>query len=140
MENLDLAKRAVSDSKEWLSSAEKSMEIGAFSKAIYAMEMGVEMSLKALLLANGVDFPKVHNIITPLTRLVVSDKFSASEIKNNLEQIISVFHALLDLRSASAYSYESSYDNEFFRERAVKYLLPAREVVEMVGRYTVGTR
>ena len=131
---LDIARRAIVDAKQWLSIAEKSIEVEAYSKAIYAMEMGVEVSLKSLLLANGVDFPKTHNIIPYIKELVSSDQFKDLEIRNNLDQLLSTFHALLDLRTASGYSYESSLDSAFFKERAEKYLAPSHEIVTLIEK------
>ena len=77
--------------------------------------MGVELSIKALLLYHGIDFPKSHNILAAVLSLISSDKIDDNEIRENAELIISTFHALLDLKSASGYSYESSYSQRRFQ-------------------------
>lgn len=108
MANLELAERAIGDADEWFRSAEKLKEINAAPKILYSLEMAVELSLKGLLLYHGMDYPKTHNILPLVIRLISSDSFHDDNIRNHKDLIFSVFHALLDLRSASGYSYESS--------------------------------
>ena len=139
MVNMRLAERALADAEEWLQSAEKLIEINAGPKILYSLEMGVELSLKALLLYHGIDFPKTHNILAAVVNLISSDKFDDPNIKENGELIFSTFHALLDLRSASGYAYESSYSSEFFIEKAKEYAEPASQVLALVKRH-IGSR
>ena len=139
MVNTRLAERALADAEEWLQSAEKLREINAGPKILYSLEMGVELSVKALLLYHGIDFPKTHNIFAALVNLISSDKFDDAEIKENSELIFSTFHALLDLRSACGYSYESSYSSEFFIEKAREYAEPASQILALVKRH-IGSR
>lgn len=134
MASIELAKNALRDAKEWLAISEKSIEINAFSKAIYFMEMALEISLKALLIYDGVDFPKSHNILAPITKLLITDDFELGEIKSASDQIINTYHALLDLRMASAYSYESAFDSAFYRDRANKYFKPVKDIVTTIDK------
>ena len=134
MVNQNLAERALADAEEWLQSADKLREINAGPKILYSLEMGVELSIKALLLYNGIDFPKSHNILAAVVSLLSSDIID-DEIRENAELIISTFHALLDLKSASGYSYESSYSHEFFIEKAEEYGGPASQVLALIKRY-----
>ena len=135
MVNTHLAKRALADAEEWLQSAEKLKEINAGPKILYSLEMGVELSVKALLLYHGIDFPKTHNILAAVVKLVSSDDFDDAKIKENSELIFSTFHSLLDLRSASGYSYESSFSNDFFIEKAKEYAEPASQILRLVKRH-----
>ncbi len=135
MVNTQLAQRALADAEEWLQSAIKLIEINAGAKILYSLEMGVEMSLKGLLLYHGIDFPKTHNIISAVVSLVSSEEFDNSEIKENSELIFSTFHALLDLRGASGYSYESSYSRQFFMDKAHQYIEPVTQILEMVKEH-----
>ena len=134
MVNQNLAERALADAEEWLQSANKLREINAGPKILYSLEMGVELSIKALLLYHGIDFPKSHNILAAVVSLLSSDIID-DEIRENAELIISTFHALLDLRSASGYSYESSYSHEFFIEKAEEYDGPASQVLALIKRH-----
>ncbi len=134
MVNQNLAERALADAEEWLQSANKLREINAGPKILYSLEMGVELSIKALLLYHGIDFPKSHNILAAVVSLLSSDIID-DEIRENAELIISTFHALLDLRSASGYSYESSYSHEFFIEKAEEYGGPASQVLALIKRH-----
>ena len=138
MVNTQLAERALADAEEWLQSAEKLKEINAGPKILYSLGMGVELSVKALLLYHGIDFPRTHNILSSVVKLISSDKFDDAEIKENSELIFSTFHALLDLRSASGYSYESSYNREFFIAKANEYTEPASFILELVKRHVNG--
>ncbi|MHB1811557.1 MAG: HEPN domain-containing protein [Thermoplasmataceae archaeon] len=135
MVNMHLAERALADAEEWLQSADKLREIGAGPKILYSLEMGVEFGVKALLLYHGIDFPKTHNILSAVVNLISSDKFDDAKIKENAELIFSTFHALLDLRSACGYSYESSYSREFFIEKAKVYAEPASQVLALVRQH-----
>ena len=118
MVNPELAERAITDAEEWLRSAEKLKEIDAAPKVLYSLEMAAELSLKGLLLYHGIDYPKTHNILPLVIRLISSGSFPDDSIRNHKDMIYSVFHALLDLRSAGGNSYESSYSKDFSIEKA----------------------
>lgn len=135
MVNAQLARRALEDAEEWVQSARKLAEINAGPKILYSLEMGIELSLKALLLYHSVDFPKIHNILEVVVNLITSDKFNDTEIKENSELIFTTFHGLLNLRGASGYSYESSYDRQFFAEKVQQYEGPVEKILEMVKRH-----
>ena len=135
MVNQELARRAMSDAEEWFKSAEKLKEIGAAPKIVYSLEMATELSLKALLLYHGIDYPKTHNILPLVIRLISSDGFHDDEIRNHREMIFSVFHALLDLRSASGYSYESSYSKGFFIEKADEYVDKVSIILDLIRKH-----
>ena len=139
MVNTQLAGRALEDAEEWVQSAKKLNEINAGPKILYSLEMGVELSLKALLFYHGIDFPKTHNILAAVVSLVTSDDFDDLEMKENSEFIFSTFHALLDLRGASGYSYESSYSRQFFIEKGHQYAEPAERILEMVKRHILAS-
>jgi len=135
MVNTQLAVRALADAEEWLQSAKKLSEINAGPKILYSLEMGVELSLKALLLYHGIDFPKTHNILTAVVGLISSDDFDDTKIKENSELIFSTFHTLLGLRGASGYSYESSFSRQFFIEKANQYLEPVDQIFDLVKEH-----
>ena len=59
MEN-KLIKLYIEDAKRWFAVAKLSMDNSLSDKAMYAMEMSLEMVLKAVLLAFGAEFPKTH--------------------------------------------------------------------------------
>ena len=135
MVNRELASKALKNADEWLLSAKELDKIRVPSKVLYSLEMGVEMSLKALLIYHGIDFPKSHNILPVVSSLISSSEFDDTEIKKYSNEIFSTFHALLDIRSASGYSYESSFDNEFFLEKANRYADPAFHIFELIGKH-----
>ena len=49
--------------------------------------------------------------------------------------IYSVFHALLDLRSAGGNSYESSYSKDFFIEKANEYMVQASIILDLIRKH-----
>ena len=57
MVNRELASRALKNAEEWLLSSKELDKAKVASKVLYSLEMGVEMSLKALLIYHGIDFP-----------------------------------------------------------------------------------
>jgi HEPN domain-containing protein len=135
MVNRELASRALKNAEEWLLSSKELDKAKVASKVLYSLEMGVEMSLKALLIYHGIDFPKSHNILPVVANLISSSEFDDTEIKVSSNEIFSTFHALLDIRSASGYSYESSFDNEFFLEKANRYADPAFHIFELIRKH-----
>ena len=135
MVNRELASRALKNAEEWLLSSKELDKAKVASKVLYSLEMGVEMSLKALLIYHGIDFPKSHNILPVVANLISSSEFDDTEIKVSSNEIFSTFHALLDIRSASGYSYESSFDNEFFLEKANRYAEPAFHIFELIKKH-----
>ena len=135
MVNSELASKALKDAEEWLLSAKELDKAKVASKVVYSLEMGVEMSLKALLIYHGIDFPKSHNILPVVANLISSSEFDDTEIKKYSNEIFSTFHALLDIRSAGGYSYESSFDNEFFLEKANRYADPAFHIFELIRKH-----
>ncbi|MCL5990363.1 MAG: HEPN domain-containing protein [Candidatus Thermoplasmatota archaeon] len=135
MVNRELASKALKNAEEWLLSAKELDKTKVPSKVLYSLEMGIEMSLKALLIYHGIDFPKSHNILPVVANLISSSEFDDTEIKKYSNELFSIFHALLDIRSASGYSYESSFDNEFFLEKANRYVDPAFHIFELIRKH-----
>ena len=135
MVNPELAERAITDAEEWLRSAEKLKEIDAAPKVLYSLEMAAELSLKGLLLYHGIDYPKTHNILPLVIRLISSGSFPDDNIRYHKDMIYSVFHALLDLRSASGYSYESSYRKDFLIEKANGYMDQVSIILDLVRKH-----
>ena len=135
MVNRELASRALKNAEEWLLSSKELDKAKVASKVLYSLEMGIEMSLKALLIYHGIDFPKSHNILPVVANLISSSEFDDTEIKKYSNEIFSTFHALLDIRSAGGYSYESSFDNEFFLEKANRYADPAFHIFELIRKH-----
>lgn len=135
MVNKELAEKALEDAEEWLIAAKEFDTMRMAPKRLYSLEMGVEMSLNALLIYYGIDFPKSHNVLPIVAGLISSSSFNGTEIKGNRDEIFSTFHALLDIRSASGYSYESSYNKEFFQEKANKYTESAIHIFELVKKH-----
>ena len=135
MANLELAERAIGDADEWFQSAKKLREINAAPKILYSLEMAVELSLKGLLLYHGVDYPKTHNILPLVVRLISSNSFHDDDIRNHKDLIFSVFHALLDLKSASGYSYESSYSKDFFIDKSNEYSDSVSIILDLIRKH-----
>lgn len=114
-------------------------ETNAGAKIMYSLEIGVELSLKALPVYHGIDFPKTHNVLSAVVSLVTSEDFNDLENKGNSEFIFSTFHALLDLRGASGYSYESSYCRQFFLEKGRQHAEHAERILEMVRKHILAS-
>ncbi|MEM0459851.1 MAG: HEPN domain-containing protein [Thermofilaceae archaeon] len=66
---LDLARAALRRAKRWLQGARRALEDGRWDDAVYASQMAVEHSAKGVLIALGIEFPKVHDV-SPVLRLL----------------------------------------------------------------------
>ncbi len=65
--------------------------------------MALEIAMKALMISEGIDYPKKHDIIDYF-KIAVDSKDITKELKNESASIISTFSELLDLRNSAGYN------------------------------------
>ena len=108
--------RLIVEAKSWFRSGILNQEGKNYSKSVYALEMALEIALKAVIASAGRDVPKRHDIIPPLDEIILSKpKLFSTEFKNAFISIKPVFLKLLVTRQASAYGYETSIKEEDFK-------------------------
>lgn len=128
MEN-KLIKLYIEDAKRWFAVAKLSMDNSLSDKAMYAMEMSLEMVLKAVLLAFGAEFPKTHNV-SELLRNEVRNSKVAEETKDKLYTWMDTFDYLLEFRNASGYRAQSSIADADFKDKANKKFGVVKDAVD----------
>ena len=112
MENV--AKDAMRIANNWLLSAELEANGNNFNIALYSLEMALEISVKAVLLEEEVNFPKKHDVIDQFKDLV-NNKKKFSMLKADLPEIIRIYSELLASRNTAGYGF-SPIKNDFKAE------------------------
>ncbi|EQD35113.1 HEPN domain protein, partial [mine drainage metagenome] len=121
MEYKGIAADAIGSAKRWLASAELNARHGSYDSALYSLEMSVEISMKAVLMCIGIDVPKTHAIGDIFASSVKSDKRIPKVFKEHVEESVDVFNALLGLRAASGYIFETKTTMEELKAKYERY-------------------
>lgn len=126
----DLSKRAIRDAEEWFKSATLNKQAGNHSKSVYALEMAVEIALKAILILSGKDYPKRHDVFDLLEETILSSpgKFS-EEFREKLPEVRRTFRVLLSSRAASGYGFDSQGREEDFRNIVDHYYAASEKIL-----------
>jgi HEPN domain-containing protein len=98
------ASGAIKDAKRWIATAAYSGESGNYDIALYSAEMALEIAMKALLIKNGVDYPKKHDVIDQF-KLVVNSRGVNRQLREKSDDIVKTFSKLLDLRNMAGYNF-----------------------------------
>lgn len=122
MEDSGIALAAVGSAKRWLASAKAAAGIGSYDSALYALEMSIEISLKAVLFSLGMDVPKSHAIGDVFSYAVKENRSVPKELRNGLDGILDTFNALLELRAASGYIFETKTSLEGLKAKYDRYV------------------
>lgn len=126
---------AISDSNDWLKSAEIQIKNGLYSKALYSLEMSLEIALKAIMISLNADSLKSHNVIDAAEKTIEinKDKISIGFIKKEPE-IKNLFILLLMYRNASGYSFDSNISKEEFKKKSEELVDKVISAVEYCGK------
>ncbi len=134
MEYKKIAVDAVESAKRWLVSADLNAEAGNFDSALYSLEMCVEISMKAVLMSINIDVPKAHRIGDIFSASISEDKHVPKEFKQKSADIINVFNALLELRTASGYMFETKTTMKELKIKYEHYKKDAGKIVELCAK------
>ncbi len=113
----------IDNARDWLDTAKLAMGSGMGAQAIYAMEMGVEIAFKSVLIALHVDVPKAHDIRKTIKTFIVGNKAVEKGFAENIDGYLLTFEALLRLRAPAGYGFEGQLAREEINAQA-KALLP----------------
>ncbi len=109
---------AIQDSDRWFRSAELQYAGKIYDKALYSLEMSLEIAMKAFFISCEMDFPKSHNIGDSFAGAVKRmGKMTPKGFRDNAAGIIDTFQALLNYRNASGYSFDGRIGQEEFRRK-----------------------
>jgi HEPN domain-containing protein len=122
-------KRLLKRSRDFLETAEYQMSRGFYDLATFSLEQGLQLFLKAKVLAEGVDYPRTHSVralLEILSDLVPENK--KSTIKGILENYLLELGMLEDAYITSRYVMR-----EFTLQEAEKLTKAVKEVMENVA-------
>ena len=133
MEHEGIAEEAIGSAKRWLVSAELNAGKGNYDSALYSLEMAVEISFKAVLLAMHMEVPKTHNVADVLAQAIGSDRAASAALAGKMDGMRDAFRSLLELRGISSYMYETRYDMKRLKGKYEAYLGPAEDAINACG-------
>ena len=124
--------RLLKRSKDFLETAEYQTGKGFYDLSAFSLEQGMQLFLKAKVLAEGVDYPRTHSVralLEMLSELVPRTKKSA--IKNILENYLLELGMLEDAYITSRYAMR-----EFTRQEAEKLTKAVKEIIKNVTEHS----
>ena len=122
---------ALKAASAWLRTARAAIDKGDYEVSLYAQEMALEISLKAVLIYVNTEAPRRHDILEIFSKTVKERKGIPETIKENRVKIIDTFRSLLYFRQMGVYSYEYNIDRSEFQEKAEKYYPEVERIVEL---------
>ncbi len=124
---------ALADSKRWLSSAQINEKNKNYDIALYSAEMALEIAMKGLLIKRGVDYPKKHDVIDYFKDAVAS-RGTVEELRKNLDDIISTFSKLLDLRNIAGYNFGMLTQDEELAKETRKLVSSTEKYIPIIEK------
>lgn len=113
----------IETAKDWLQTAKITSDAGIYGQSIYALEMAVEIALKAVLLSVHVDVPKVHDVRKTVKTFIVGNKDVPKSFRDGLDHYMPIFETLLNLRAMVGYGFEGGAESKELEMQA-KTLIP----------------
>lgn len=124
--------RLLKRSRDFLETAEYQTSKGFYELAAFSLEQGMQLFLKAKVLAEGIDYPRTHSVralLEMLSELVPESK--KSTIKNILENYLLELGMLEDAYITSRYAMRESTKQE-----AEKLTKAVKEIMKHVTGYS----
>ena len=121
--------RLLKRSRDFLETAEYQTSKGFYDLAVFSLEQGMQLFLRAKVLAEGVDYPRTHSVRALLEMLseLVPEKKKSATIKNILENYLLELGMLEDAYITSKYVMR-----EFTRQEAEKLTKAVKEIMKHV--------
>ena len=129
---VEIAEKAIDTAESWINTAETMFEKKIYNTCLYSEEMAVEIALKAVLLAIGIEPPKIHNIIEIVEKNIVNSQKISKDKREEIREIArSLLPELLGNRQTSGYTFNYNIDKETLEAIALKYLEPSKKAVSL---------
>ena len=124
--------KAIEESLSWLRSADLNKKGQNYSKCVYDLQMALEIAVKAILFAVGVDSPKKHNL-NDLLEIAVNERKNlfSDQFKRALPGMVASLRRLLYLRSVSAYGFEKSISPTDFESISNEMYQPTADYISL---------
>ncbi len=127
----EIADEAIQTAESWIKTAETMFKEKVYNTALYSEEMAVEIAVKAVMLAAGVEPPKVHNIIESVeTNVINTNKIPKKHIEELKEITRFLLLELLRNRQLSAYTFNYNVAWDSLGKLAENYLVASKAAVE----------
>ncbi len=129
MTNDSMGRAYIEDARLILSEAEASFKQGHYHRTVRKCQESVEMALKGLLRAAGVEYPKAHRV----GRVLLASPLVQATSLDRLSEIAGIADDLAAAREEAFYGSEEAPAAELFSEEdAADALSKARTVEEFV--------
>lgn len=122
-----MAKRGIERAERWLRGARVALTDRRWDDVVYASQMAVEQSTKAVLFALGIDFPREHDVSEVFINLATRQDLPG-EFRDRVPSICSAIKELAEQRGLAGYGFEQGITVEHFKDYAPKALRAAKEV------------
>ena len=119
------SKSAIESAEAWLRTAEITRKNEDYGISAYSLEMSLEITLKAVLMALNVNYPKVHDITIALRKQFKSNKKISVEDANRFNEYMFVLSDLIRLRPIGGYFFDDANDKA-----------SEKELEDLVSKYT----
>ena len=127
MKNIEIAKRGVERAERWLRGAKAALADRRWDDVVYAAQMSVEQSSKAVLFALGMDFPKEHDVSEVFKNLTARDDLPR-DFRGLVPSISAAVKELAEQRGLAGYGFEQGITADHFKDYAPEALRMAKEV------------
>lgn len=127
LKNVEVARRGIDRAERWLRGAKAALTDRRWDDVVYAAQMAVEQSAKAVLFALGIDFPKEHDVSEVFTSLVTREDLP-SDFRSRVPSISATVKELAEQRGLAGYGFEQGITVNHFKDYAPKALRAARGV------------
>jgi HEPN domain-containing protein len=131
-----MVKTPIETSKDWLKTAEITLNAERYGQSLYALEMSVEIAFKAVLLSIHVEVPKVHDIRKTVKTFLSGNKKMPKKFADELDDYLSTFENLLSLRSIVGYGFESGLESAELEKQA-ESLVPKCHKIIIACEYAI---
>lgn len=125
-----MVRTPIETAKGWLKTAEVAFDAGIYEQSLYALEMSVEIALKAVLIATHVEVPKVHDITDVVRTFLVHNKKLPKEFADNIPDYLSTFKSLVEIRPFVGYGFENKNERIWFDKQAQELMPKCTKIVK----------
>lgn len=128
MSKRDEVEQLLRRSREFLETAKYQRDSGFYDLAVFSLEQSLQLFLKAKLLANGVDYPRIHSVRRLMRILPEVAKENESIIRSLLDKYFLELGVLDDAYITSRY-----VTREFVKEEVERLLVVVEEVIRNIS-------
>ncbi len=111
-------KSALDNASRWYSTAKEAYAAKNYDNSVYAMEMALEIGLKAVLISEGVDYPKIHDVTAVIRMSLNADINKKGINQDTVDDMLSTMQVLLKYRNAAGYMFSNNVNMDVLKRVA----------------------